>query len=230
MTLEHYFLLFLIYSFLGWLIEVVNALIIEEKFINRGFLIGPYCPIYGVGALFITFLLDKYVNDVVVLFVMAVIICCALEYFTSYLMEKLFGTRWWDYSDKKFNINGRICLETAVLFGVLGLLIMYVLNPFFTNILISIPHFIIQVLFFVLLLLFVLDFAVSFKIIAGIDKIKLDTVKDSTEEVTNLVKNTLLNASVLNRRLAKAFPNFKISNEKLRKKIEEYKEKRNKRE
>ncbi len=228
MSLEHYFLLFLIYSFLGWLMEVVNTLMVEGKFVNRGFLVGPYCPIYGVGALTITILLDKYVSDAVVLFVMAVVVCCSLEYFTSYIMEKLFSTRWWDYSNKKFNINGRICLETAVIFGLLGMLIMYVLNPFFMGILSSIPYCLTQILFFILLSLFVLDFAVSFKIIANIDKIKLEDTKDSTEEVTNMVKNILLNKSVLNRRLAKAFPHFKISNEKIKEKLKEIKEKTNK--
>lgn len=226
MQLEHCFLLFIIYSFLGWVMEIINTLIIEKKFVNRGFLIGPYCPIYGVGALTITFLLDKYTEDPVALFVMAIVICCTLEYFTSYIMEKIFGTRWWDYSNRKFNINGRICLETAVLFGMLGLLLTYIINPIFTNILTVVPEFIITILFFIILLLFVLDFSVSFKIIANIDKIKLKVDKDSTEELTRIVKDSLLNASILNRRLVKAFPRFEISH--IKKHFEKIKEKRNK--
>ena len=211
MQLEHYFLLFIIYSFFGWLIEMINTLIIEHKVINRGFLIGPYCPIYGVGALLITFALDDYSSDPLVLFVMSVILCCILEYLTSYLMEKIFKTRWWDYSDKTFNINGRICLEAATLFGILGVFIIYVLNPFFCTLLTSIPSIIITILFVTILLFFVLDFAVSFKIITNIEDIDLDRVKDSTEEVSNLVREFLLNNTILNRRLAKAFPHFKVS-------------------
>ena len=84
------FLLFMTYSFIGWLMEVICKLIETKKIINRGFLIGPYCPIYGWGCLLITMLLNKYVDDPLVLFVMAIIICSILEYVTSYLMEKLF--------------------------------------------------------------------------------------------------------------------------------------------
>ena len=126
-----YFLLFMIYAILGWLMEVTCKLIQYKRFINRGFLIGPYCPIYGYGALLITILLHKYTNDPIVLFIMAIVVCGTLEYLTSYFMEKIYKARWWDYSQKKFNINGRVCLGTIVPFGLLGLLIMYVLNPFF---------------------------------------------------------------------------------------------------
>ena len=114
-----YFLLFMTYAFLGWLMEVTLGLIQSKKFVNRGFLIGPYCPIYGFGGLLITFLLQKYVNDPIVLFFMALIICGILEYVTSYLMEKIFHARWWDYSNKKYNINGRVCLDTIIPFGLL---------------------------------------------------------------------------------------------------------------
>ena len=140
------FLLFLVYSFIGWTIEVVGELIKHKKFVNRGFLIGPYCPIYGFGAIAITLNLTRYYNNLLVLFTMAILICGLLEYFTSFIMEKLFHARWWDYSNMKYNINGRICLETLVPFGILGVLIIQVLNPFFIHILNSIPDFITIVL------------------------------------------------------------------------------------
>ncbi len=212
MHLEHYFLLFIIYSVIGWGIEILNTLIVERKFVNRGFLIGSYCPIYGVGALLITFFLDDYQKDPIVLFVMAVLVCSILEYLTSYLMEKIFHTRWWDYSNKKFNINGRICLEAGVLFGLLGMLIIYVFNPFFFNILTSIPEMIIKILFVIILVLFITDFAVSFKIITNIKpNIKKLNFKDNTEEISLTVRKFLLDNTILKRRLAKAFPHFKIS-------------------
>ena len=96
MTLEHYFILFIIYSFLGWIAEVINSFIIDRRFVNRGFLIGPYCPIYGIGAFIITIFLTRYKYDLLVFFVMTMFVCCVLEYFTSYLMEKIFKTRWWN--------------------------------------------------------------------------------------------------------------------------------------
>ena len=95
-TIEIYFLLFLTYAFLGWCMEVTCKLIQFKRFINRGFLVGPYCPIYGWGALAITLLLQRYTNDIIVLFVMAVIVCSFIEYFTSYFMEKKYHARWWD--------------------------------------------------------------------------------------------------------------------------------------
>ena len=119
-----YFLLFVIYSLLGWALEVIGKLIECRKFIHRGFLIVPYCPIYGCGALLITFLLKKYANDWIILFTMAIVICGSLEYITSYIMEKIFKARWWDYRHRKLNINGRVCLFTISPFGILGLLIM----------------------------------------------------------------------------------------------------------
>ena len=125
------FLLFLMYSFTGWAIEVIGKLIEKGKFVNRGFLVGPYCPIYGVGCLSMILLLNRYINDPFTLFIMSILLFSFLEYFTSYFMEKIFKIRWWDYSRRKFNINGRICLETMIPFGLGGMLIMYIVNPFF---------------------------------------------------------------------------------------------------
>ena len=130
LELREYFLLFVIYSVIGWIMEVIYTLVIDKKFTNRGFLVGPYCPIYGVGAVLIIILLSGYKERPIGLFVLAIVICSILEYFTSYIMEKLFKARWWDYSNRKFNINGRICLETMVPFGVIACLIVYIVNPF----------------------------------------------------------------------------------------------------
>ena len=104
----YYFLLFIIYSFMGWLMEIIDNIIVKHKIVNRGFLLGPYCPIYGFGCLSLIFFLSNYKSDPIILFFMAIVICSILEYSTSYIMEKLFKLRWWYYIDKKFNINGRI--------------------------------------------------------------------------------------------------------------------------
>ena len=88
-----YFLIFIIYSFIGWCVEVVYVYYDEDKLVNRGFLIGPCCPIYGVASLIMLLFLDKYKANIEVLFVMAVIICTVTEYFTSFIMEKIFNTR-----------------------------------------------------------------------------------------------------------------------------------------
>ena len=116
-----YFILFLIYSFLGWLMEVINSLIKEKKFVNRGFLLGPYCPIYGYSSIIMIFYLDKYKEDILTVFLLAVVVCSIVEYLVSLIMEKLFNARWWDYSNRRFNINGRVCLIFSLMFGIIGL-------------------------------------------------------------------------------------------------------------
>ncbi|HHY52695.1 MAG TPA: putative ABC transporter permease, partial [Clostridiales bacterium] len=104
---ETYFLWFVFYSILGWVYETILCSTLEKRFINRGFLNGPYCPIYGFGALIVIVTL-RSVENVVLLFLMAAVLTSTLEYITSWGMEKLFHARWWDYSHKKWNINGRV--------------------------------------------------------------------------------------------------------------------------
>lgn len=116
MNIKNYFFLFLIYSILGWCMEISLCIFRDKKFVNRGFMIGPYCPIYGCGSILLTVFLSKLTEFPVGLFCSAIVICGTLEYFTSFVMEKIFNARWWDYSRKKFNINGRVCLETIIPF------------------------------------------------------------------------------------------------------------------
>ncbi len=217
------FLLFIIYAFLGWCMEVCVALHDEKKLINRGFLIGPICPIYGVGVILITFLLDRYADDPLVLFVMAVLVCSFLEYFTGYLMEKLFKARWWDYSNKKFNINGRICLDNLVAFGLLGLIVVYVLNPFFLGIINRVNSIFLIVLAIIIFIILITDLSISFKIISGFKNITKAVKKDNTEEITKKVRELLLNRGGLYKRLVSAF-NFEASEKYLREKIKKVKD------
>ncbi len=210
MSIYLYFLLFLIYSIIGWLIEVVNVSWIEKRFVNRGFLMGPYCPIYGVGGLLSYLLLRKYLDDPLALFMMSILIFSILEYVTSYLMEKLFKARWWDYSNKKYNINGRICLETMIPFGLLGCFAMYVLNPVLISMLEAIPNIVSIILSIVLFIWFMIDVCISFKVIINFKNLAFSIRKDSTEEITKRVREVLSKKSILGRRLVNAFSNLKI--------------------
>lgn len=133
-------LYFFIYSFCGWLMETVLCSIREHRFINRGFLNGPLCPIYGCGILLIlTFLLP--VRDsipraeaaVPVIFLAGAVLASAVEYFTSWAMEKLFHARWWDYSKHRFNLNGRICLSISTAWGLLATVFVYQIQPHFES-------------------------------------------------------------------------------------------------
>lgn len=195
--------------------EVGCKLVELKKFINRGFLIGPYCPIYGWGCILIIILLNKYTNDPLVLFIMAIVICSILEYFTSYFMEKLFKARWWDYSRRKFNINGRICLETMIPFGLLGCLIMYFVNPFFVSVYSKIPSNILIIISSVLFTIFLTDNIISYTIMFKMKIPKIKISKDSTEEITEYVRSILAKRSFLYKRLMKAYPNMKILRNKV---------------
>lgn len=216
------FLVFIIYAVIGWFIEVINFLLLERKFINRGFLIGPYCPIYGVGSVFITLLISP-TNDIISTFLKAMVICSILEYLTSYLMEKLFKTRWWDYSKNKFNINGRICLETMVLFGLGGVILVKYMSPFILELLTNLNPLILNIIVIILAIIFITDVIVSYNIINNFKKVPKMVKKDSTEEITRLVKQTLKNKNYFSKRLVNSFPNFKTIVKKYDKKLEKRK-------
>ena len=208
-TIEIYFLLFITYAFLGWILEGAEQIIQRKKLVNRGFLIGPYCPIYGWGGLAITIILKKYLDDPLALFLFALLICAVLEYLTSYVMEKLFKARWWDYSSKKFNINGRICLEMIIPFGILGMIISYITNPFFFGIYELINETGLHIITGIIFIIFLTDNIISTKVISNVEIEGEKFAKDNTEEITRKVKEVLFNKDWLTRRLIKAYPNLK---------------------
>ena len=213
-----YFILFLIYSFLGWTIEVIVTFNKEKKFVNRGFLLGPYCPIYGFSSIIMILYLGRYRDSFITIFLLAVVVCSIIEYLVSYLMEKLFNARWWDYSNRKFNINGRVCLNNAFFFGVLGTLLVYFANPFFEGLLLKINTNTLNIISLILLIIFTIDFIISmyasFKLKNSLSKID----KDSTEEIKEKIKEKI-ESKFLNRRIFKAYPKYKIN---IIKRLEEY--------
>ena len=220
--LKIYFLLFLIYSFVGWVLEVIYTLFTDKKLTNRGFFIGPYCPIYGVGALLIVIFLSKFQQHPFALFILAVVICSVLEYCTSYVMEKIFKIRWWDYSNNKFNINGRICLETMIPFGVIACLLVYVINPFLVLNLNKLPESCLVVLSLIFGVLLIADFITSFNIINNFKKtVKNESERDRTEDINKYVKNLWLKKSFLYRRLIKAFPKIETKLKTMKKNFED---------
>ena len=119
---------FFIYSVAGWLWETIICSIHEQKFVYRGFLSGPYCPIYGFGALSFLFFASPFKFSPPILFIAGTIIASALEYSTSYVLEKSFNTKWWDYSDHKYNLNGRIALIPSLFWGFLSMILIYFVN------------------------------------------------------------------------------------------------------
>ena len=200
------------YCVIGYVLECIFCSIIDKKLVlNRGFLIGPYLPIYGKGALCIILLLNKYLEDPFALFIMASLIATVLEYFASYFMEKIFKARWWDYSEKKFNLNGRVCLTNTVLFGLGGLIVMYVVNPFLTGILDGFSKTTIIVLGLIFFTIYAVDTIISFTTIYKLRSSSTSLKKDSTEEISEQVRETILKNSYFKKRLLNAFPRIEKS-------------------
>ncbi len=213
------FLLFLSYSILGYIVEILFCSIDNKKVVlNRGFLLGPYLPIYGVGAILITFLLYRYRDDLVALFVMGAVLCSIIEYFTSLIMEKIFKIRWWDYSHMQFNLNGRICLFNSCLFGLGGIVIMKIINPFYMRILDGLSNFWIIIIGSILGVVFFSDVVIS---IVTLIQLKLNSnmfiSKDATEEVKRIIRQTLSKKTFFVSRILNAFPKITlINNEQLK--------------
>ena len=206
------FILFIIYSIIGWITECIACSIEWKRLIkDRGFLIGPYCPIYGWGGLCAYLILNRYYGDPITLFILAAVGASILEYFTSYWMEKLFKARWWDYSNRRFNLEGRVCLGNALLFGLMGMAFVYFINPTITNLLDKIPSNILIIISIVVFIIFLIDNILTFTIVTKL-KLRITKIKrDSTSEIDKQVKEFLTSYSFFIKRLFKAFPRINFS-------------------
>ncbi|MBE6114322.1 MAG: hypothetical protein E7191_04500 [Erysipelotrichaceae bacterium] len=122
-------LYFIWYSFLGWVCESVWKTLCSRKLVNSGFLYSPLCPIYGFGGLLIIYSLTPIKKYPLAVFLIGMLLVSILEYLTGLLLEVLFHMKWWDYSNRRFQLHGRVCLENAVIFGCMGLLVIYGIHP-----------------------------------------------------------------------------------------------------
>lgn len=123
------FLYFIIYSMAGWVCESIWCSIGGGRPVNRGFLYGPWCPVYGFGALIILACTNTLPRNPAIVFFVSMISTSALEYFTGWMLETLFQTRWWDYSQRRFNLRGRVCLRNSLLFGLMGIAVALYIHP-----------------------------------------------------------------------------------------------------
>lgn len=203
------FLLFFIYSFLGYIVESISVSLMEKKVVwNRGFLVGPYIPIFGIGAMTMILTLQKYKDDIVALFIMSMVVCLTIEYLCSLVAEKIFKLRWWNYSDKLFNINGRICLQNGILFGIGGVLIVKYVNTWIENLILLLPNSLMVTLSIILTIIFVSDTILSLHTVIKFNSSFKRYSADNTQEVKKKILEELQRNFLLNR-LVKAFPNAK---------------------
>lgn len=207
------FLLFIIYSFVGYIVEIINCSFNSKKLVlNRGFFLGPYLPIYGVSCILMGSFIIRYKSDLLTVFVMSAFVCTTVEYITSYVLEKIFKARWWDYSDRKFNLEGRVCLGNAFLFGVGGVIFTYVLNPFVVSMLDKLPILALRIIAIVLMVIFLVDVIIT---ITTLYQVKVSTIKfksrDVTAELTKLIREELtkkrdIKTNFFVRHMLNAFP------------------------
>lgn len=176
------FLSFLIYSFLGWVCETIYCSICSGKFVNRGFLNGPFCPIYGFGALSVIQLLNPVRNNILLVFLLGLFVTSVLEYCTGYLMEALFHTKWWDYSTYPFNLHGRVCLRNSLMFGGLSVFAVSFLNPSVQRFIFSIPYWGQSTIVVVMAVYFTADSVVTVHTILELNG-KLAEIEALTEEL-----------------------------------------------
>ena len=223
-TICIYFLLFITYAVLGWCMEVIVKFIEYKRFINRGFLIGCYCPIYGMGAVLVTLLLGNFTNRPLLLFFLSVTIASMLEYTTSWAMEKIFHARWWDYSKDKFNINGRICLATIIPFGVLSAVILYILNPIFMKLFERLEKKTTIIIASIIGVIFLVDIVISTIILLTFKNDNKHVEKDNTEEMSKKVRKIIASRGWGQRRLVIAFPNLKYVGTRIMENAKEIKE------
>ena len=161
--IETSFLMFIVFSFLGWIWEsVIYSLIDKHRIVNRGFMSGPYIPIYGTGAL-IDLLILGNITDMVLLFFVSATLCTMVEYVASCVMEKLFNARWWDYYDMFWHLNGRICIEGFLAFGGLSVALVKWINPFTADLIGRLSPTALHITAGTLFVIFVTDFVLSVK-------------------------------------------------------------------
>ena len=211
------FLLFWLFSVLGWILEELAFIVADRKLVNRGFLIGPYCPIYGFGAL-IMLIISPYKDHMFVCFILALVLCSVLEYFASYLMEKIFKIRWWDYSKEKHNLDGRICLKNLTHFGIGAIAVVELLNPLIDKYLFRVEPKLLIILSLIFLTLILIDLTVSTQAIASLklNILKLKN-KDATTVIKKGVRRNLEERGFVTKRLVKAFPNLNDLNKYFKK-------------
>lgn len=213
MIFIEWFVYFMIYSFIGYIAEVIFVSILNKKIVNRGFLCGPVCPIYGYGAISMILLLKRYTHDYVALFVFGSLIASVLEYIISYALEKIFHNRWWDYSDSKFNLNGRICLTNTVLFGLGSVALLEFIHPLISKYVLRLNKTVLLIVFISLAILLIADTIYSC-IVAYNLRSRLIIVEELKNEkiskIPNLfqakIKKRVGNLKLYPQRLVKAFP------------------------
>ena len=216
-------LLFFAYAFLGWCIEVTLKYFQFHRFINRGFLTGPWLPIYGSGAVLITIGVNGIApveSSVGTTFVVSFVLCGIVEYMTSFILEKRFHARWWDYSQKPMNLHGRVWIGNLILFGLGGVLIVELFNPLFFRLSGQMSFRLREILAIVLSCIFAADYVMSHFVLKLVKAGVESSEADDTEAINKEVHLLLHDRSFFYRRFAEAYPDVIYRTERIAARME----------
>ena len=200
--------IFFVYSFIGWCGEAAMAAVHRHKFVNRGFVSGPICPVYGAGAAAVAVFLPELKDQLFFLFLGGMIVTTFVEYLTGRILELIFHRKWWDYSDQRFNLDGYVCLKNSVVWGICSVLMICFFDPLLCRLLVLIPRLAGDILLWILGVLLVIDAVGSGVAVLGLKK-KQSRITQITEELhktSKLLENAL--TTRIQKRMVKAFPNI----------------------
>ena len=217
---------FFIFGFAGWCMEVALKYRQYHRFINRGFLTGPICPIYGFGVVLITVVVGNLASiesGMVMTFALSLVICGAVEYLTSLVLEKIFHARWWDYSQKPMNLHGRIWIGNLILFGLGGVAIIHLVNPLIMPVLDGMEPRAKQILCIALLAIFAADFVMTHFVMKLVRIGVENSEADSTEAVNREIRTLLSDRNIFYRRFADAYPEVIYRTERIKARLEKVK-------
>ena len=232
-SMSIYFILlyFFVYGFLGWCTEVGFAAFKTHHFVNRGFLNGPICPIYGVGVTAVITVLTPYKSDIIVLYILSVVLVTVLEGVTGWAMDKIFHNKWWDYSDMPLNIGGYVCLLFSIVWGFACLFIIYFIQPLVHDLLAFIPTIVGIILIIILGITLIADLYVTastiFKFnrrLAAMEKIAAEMHEISEQIGQGILYSFFITAGIFEKTI-RAMDRQEASKEKLATATDEFKEK-----
>ena len=222
-SLINLILLFFAYAFLGWCIEVTLKYFQLHRFINRGFLTGPWLPIYGSGAALITIAvkgLSPLESSVGTTFMVSFILCGVVEYMTSFVLEKRFHARWWDYSQKPMNLHGRVWIGNLILFGLGGVLIVEMINPLLLRLSGHLSFILRETLAIILSSIFTADYVMSHFVLKLVKTGVENSEADDTEAINKEIRLLLNDRSFFHRRFAEAYPEVLYRTERIAARVE----------
>lgn len=217
-NISYIFFQFILYSFIGYVAEVIFCSYYQKRLVNRGFLFGPICPIYGIGSILAIYSLSSLKDNPILVFILGILITGVLEYYTSYIFEKLFNNKWWDYSYRVDNINGRVCIGNSIYFGLGILVVLYMLDPNIKGIIDNIPSNILIIISICIFVIFLVDLVWSVIIAYNLktrlivaEELKAAKLKIIPKLFETKHKDVLSKIKFKSNRLIKNYPNLAIN-------------------